>query len=142
MTREDVERILRCVTRWAGKREDVSGLALCGSWARGAATPESDLDLIVIADRPDRLRADPGWHGEIDWESAGYSQLNWTDWVYGAVWSRHVGLLPAAAVELTICGRHWADADPVDPGTRRVVGGGFRILLDPAGRLARLVVDR
>lgn len=32
-----------------------------------------------------------------------------------------------------------AATDPVDPGTRRVVGDGLRILHDPDGLLARLL---
>jgi hypothetical protein len=34
----------------------------------------------------------------------------------------------------------WAATNPVDPGTRRVVTDGLRILHDPDGRLAALAI--
>ncbi|GAA2715191.1 hypothetical protein GCM10010429_36100 [Micromonospora olivasterospora] len=41
-------------------------------------------------------------------------------------------------VELGVVPVSWADIDPVDPGTRRVVSDGHRVVHDPAGVLAAL----
>jgi hypothetical protein len=41
-------------------------------------------------------------------------------------------------VEVGLTEPAWAATDPVDPGTRRVVTDGMRILRDPDGRLAAL----
>jgi hypothetical protein len=43
-------------------------------------------------------------------------------------------------VEVGIAEPVWAATDPVDPGTRRVVTDGLRILHDPDGRLAALAI--
>uniref|UniRef100_J1RVU5 Uncharacterized protein n=1 Tax=Streptomyces auratus AGR0001 TaxID=1160718 RepID=J1RVU5_9ACTN len=42
-------------------------------------------------------------------------------------------------VEMGIGSATWAKTDPVDPGTRRVVTGGARLLHDPTGILADLL---
>ncbi|MFJ9286661.1 hypothetical protein ACIRPE_28475, partial [Kitasatospora aureofaciens] len=42
-------------------------------------------------------------------------------------------------VEVGIGSPAWAKTDPVDPGTRRVVTDGARVLHDPAGILAGLL---
>jgi Nucleotidyltransferase domain len=73
-----VGELLERATAWARRRPDIRGLALVGSWARGSARTDSDVDLVVLT------------------------------------------------------------TDPVDPGTRRVVTDGMRILHDPDGRLAAL----
>ena len=42
-------------------------------------------------------------------------------------------------VEVGIAAPSWAATDPVDPGTRRVVEEGMRIIYDPEELLTRLV---
>ena len=37
---------------------DICGLALVGSWARGTARADSDVDLVVLTSHPDRYLAD------------------------------------------------------------------------------------
>ena len=63
------------------------------------------------------------------------------DAAYGAVWSRHFTLVPRAALELSFAAPSWASLDPIDPGTRRIVEAGWRILVDKAGALADLVAS-
>src|ERR1700716_58173 len=48
-----IEQILDSITAWAASRPDILGLALIGSRARGAATPSSDIDLIILATEPE-----------------------------------------------------------------------------------------
>lgn len=40
------------VTRWAAEREDVRGVMVVGSWARGTARMDSDVDVVVLTDNP------------------------------------------------------------------------------------------
>jgi uncharacterized protein len=108
--------ILTAVTRWAKTQAQVRGLALVGSHARGAARPDSDIDLIALAKDPQIFR-DPAWLAAIDWSAAKVRPAKWTDEEYGAVWSRRVGLTPEG----------------------EVVREGCRILYDPDGLLERLV---
>ena len=57
----DVEAIIGAVTAWALKREDVRALALAGSWARGAAREDSDLDLLLLSERAPDYRRRGDW---------------------------------------------------------------------------------
>ena len=41
---------------WAERRSDIVGVALVGSWARGAASLDSDIDLILLTPNPDAFR--------------------------------------------------------------------------------------
>lgn len=124
------------MTAWAAARDDLRALALVGSQARGTAGPDSDIDLILLAVDPAAYRADTAWLHDIAWPGG---PLNgWHDADYGAVWSRHVTLESGHEVELSFAMPGWAATDPVDPGTRRVVGGGLTIFLDRDGALARL----
>ena len=109
-------------------------MALVGSWARGTARADSDVDQIVLTGRRDRyLDAD-------DWTAAlGATRLLRTQ-AWGPLTERRLLLKGGLEVEVGIAEPSWAATDPVDPGTRRVVTDGLRILHDPEGRLAALAV--
>jgi uncharacterized protein len=52
----EVAEVAARVVRWALDRPDVRAVGMVGSWARGDARPDSDVDLVVLADDPARLR--------------------------------------------------------------------------------------
>lgn len=132
---EAAARLVAAFTEWAKARDDVAGLALVGSHARGDATPDSDVDLMVVAESPGRYVEDTTWvetFGAMD-------DLVVEEW--GAVTSLRVQYSNGLEVELGVTSRAWASTDPVDPGTARVVRAGCRILVDRAGLLADLVLS-
>jgi uncharacterized protein len=129
--------ILRIITEWARAQENVYGLALVGSHARNAARPDSDIDLIVLAQNPSGFR-DAAWLTTIEWSRAGVRPIKWSDEEYGVVWSRRMWFKPEGEVEFGFAPLSWADVSPVDKGTQRVVSDGCRILYDPDGLLKRL----
>ncbi|WP_327231862.1 nucleotidyltransferase domain-containing protein [Streptomyces murinus] len=147
----EVREFLDRLTRWAATREDIVGLLLVGSYARGAARPDSDVDVVLLtADpapyltdtaEPDTAESDiadsggtwTGWAGEL-----GLGRLVRTR-VWGPLTERRYTLVPGLEVEFGIGGPRWARTDPVDPGTRRVVAEGARTLYDPRRVLAELV---
>lgn len=129
---ERVSRVLETVTRWAARREDVGAVGLVGSWARGAARADSDVDLVILVDVPNAYRAD-GWLEETKLEIRG-----WRDADYGPLWSRHAQLSDGLEVEFGFSVREWASREPVDAGTRRVVGDGCHVLFDPERLLNKL----
>lgn len=128
--------VVSAVTRWAGSRRDVRALALLGSWARGCAHAGSDIDLILLVDDPQAYRATP-WLDDLGRSSADARCATWRDESYGTVWSRHVVLDDGAEVEFSFAMPHWAAVDPLDPGTRRVLSDGCRVLHDPHELLRR-----
>jgi hypothetical protein len=123
-----LEQILAAISAWARSRADIHGLALVGSWARGSARRDSDIDLVLVVPDPQKFRSDEHWLGEIDW--AGGRVADWHDAEYGSAWSRHVALKPHCQIEFTFCAVSWAATDPIDTGTADVVSGGCRILVD------------
>jgi len=131
--------ILETVAHWAKAQENVRGLALVGSHARNAARPDSDIDLVVLAQNPRNFR-DAAWLTTIEWSRAGVHPVKWSHEEYGVVWSLRAWFEPECEVEFGFASLSWADASPVDEGTRRVISDGCRVLYDPDGLLKRLTM--
>jgi hypothetical protein len=131
------DRAIALVLDWASAHATIRALAIVGSHARGEAGPDSDIDLMILADDPAAFRHSD-WLASIAWRQGGLSISRWRDEEYGAVWSRRIWLQPGAEVELSFGHVSWADLDPIDAGTRRVISDGCRILYDPDGALHRL----
>lgn len=127
---EQVRLLLDVIRPWAFPQPDIRGLALIGSWARGEARPDSDLDLMLLVLSPERYRKTSAWLPEIAWQSARFSLSGFRDAEYGRVWSRHVELTPFAEIELCFASCDWAGGNPLDPGTASVVRNGCRVLFD------------
>ncbi|MEV5428007.1 nucleotidyltransferase domain-containing protein [Streptomyces sp. NPDC052701] len=128
----EAQEIIDRVTRWAAGRQDVVGLLLVGSYARDAARPDSDIDLVL-------LTTDPAPYSGTAWadELALGELLRTRAW--GPLTERRHATASGREVEIGIGSAQWARTDPVDPGTRRVVTDGARPLHDPAGVLAALI---
>ena len=137
MTNAQLEHVLAPVAAWARSRADVFGLALVGSWARGAGRPDSDIDLVLLVSDPQAFRHGDGWLADIGWSTQ--RVVDWHDVEYGTAWSRHVRLEPPCEIEFTFCARSWARTCPVDLGTFEVVSGGCGVLLDKKGLFERLL---
>ncbi len=121
------------VRQWATQRRDVIAVALVGSWAMRTATPASDVDLVIIVNDPQRSLANNQWlqhFGEV---------LRTSDEDWGEVQSKRVFYANGLEVEFGITSRKWASTAPVDPGTKKVVEHGVRILLDRNGILDSLL---
>ena len=131
--------ILAQVTRWAANRDDIVAIALVGSWARGTAREDSDVDLVLLTPHPLWFRRTDRWLNQIDWHAIGSQVATWRDADYGVVWSRHLRLADGTEIEFGFGPLTWASVDPVDPGTLQVISDGCRILFDPQGLLEKLV---
>jgi len=129
--------ILQTVTRWAKAQENVRGLALVGSHARNAARPDSDIDLVVLA-QDTKIYRDAAWLTAIEWSAAGVHPVKWSHEEYGVLWSLRVWFEPECEVEFGFAPLSWAEVSPVDKGTQRVIADGCRILYDPDGLMKRL----
>jgi uncharacterized protein len=136
---QSIELILQVVVAWATAQPKIRAIALVGSHARGIARPDSDIDFMLLAMDPESFRADTTWVAEIDWHAVGTRLQKWQDEEYGAAWSRRIWLTDRCVqVELTFASLSWADREPPDEGTRRVISNGCRILYDPDELLCRL----
>lgn len=127
-----VAGFLDSVTRWAPRQAGVLAVGLAGSWARGAASPLSDVDLVVVVTDPDRWLADDAWLADF----GSVTRVEDEDW--GLLRSRRVFFADGLEVEFGITTEAWT-RPPLDPGTRGVIADGFRVLYDLDGALGRAV---
>ena len=133
------ERILQIIVDWAKTQPTIQAVAVVGSHARGTARAESDIDLMLLATNPQAFRADVAWLDAIDWNAIGSRPMKWQDEDYGELWSRRLWLEQnGGEVEFGFASPSWADVNPLDPGTRRVIADGCCILHDPKKILSRL----
>jgi uncharacterized protein len=126
---------LSALEAWAKKQPDILAVAIIGSHAKGMAGPDSDIDIVIIADDPDRYSETSSWlecFGRI-------RSISNEDW--GLLQSRRVHYLAGLEVEFGITNRKWAHTHPIDPGTKRVVSDGMRILHDPEDLLQSLITQ-
>jgi hypothetical protein len=129
----EVETLLDLVPRWASGRADVRAVALVGSWANGAPTPTSDVDLVLLTDEPMLYVEGEDWVGQL----GGVALLNTRSW--GAIIERRFRLPSGLEVEVGVGDPSWASVEPLDEGTRRVVTDGLKALYDPEGLLETLL---
>ncbi len=118
---------------WARTRPDIVGVVLVGSWARDEARPDSDIDVLV-------LTKSSTYVDEVDWLNdalpGGAALVRTARW--GSLVERRVLRPDGLEVEFGFVDPSWAEADPIDEGTARVIGDGHRIWYDPSGLLAEL----
>ena len=131
--------VAKAITDWATAQATVRGLALVGSHARCEARRHSDIDFMVLAVDPKTFKTDSAWPTSIAWP--GRRLVEWEDEIYDLVWSRRLRLDPFCEVEMSFGPLSWAVPSPVDPGTRKIVSGGFRALYDPDGMMERLCAE-
>jgi uncharacterized protein len=127
------DQLLESVIEWASTREEIVGVAWAGSHARGDARPDSDVDLMLLTTRAQKLLEEQAWISRFG--TVMRSQIE----TWGRVTSLRVWYDAGLEVEFSLGAPAWAD-DP-DDGTRRVVRDGFRILWDPMGLFAALVAS-
>jgi len=130
----EVEWVMQRAAQWARTQPDIRALLLVGSWARDAARPDSDVDLVVLTTTPECYSPDRAWTRELGAVAINRVQQ------WGAIAERRIVLPSGLEVEVGIGPLSWAQIDPVDAGTRRVITDGCRILHDPDGQLQRLLV--
>jgi hypothetical protein len=117
-----------------GLRYDATAVALVGSHARGEATTESDVDLVLLLEEPGPLLDSEDWFATL---GEGAELVRSAS--FGAVEERRLRRPDGLVVEVCVGLPSWADVDPVDAGTASVVAGGLRVLWDPYGLLHRLL---
>ena len=60
-TVEHIRNFLDHFVIWACDQPDVQAIALVGSYARGAARDDSDIDLVILTDQPRKYLDDLKW---------------------------------------------------------------------------------
>ena len=60
-TIEHIRDFLNAFVTWASAHDDLQGIALVGSYARGEARDDSDIDLVILTDQPQAYLEDLKW---------------------------------------------------------------------------------
>ena len=130
----EVRELLERVCGWASRKPDVVAVGLAGSWVRGDACRDSDVDLVLLTPTKQNYLENESWVQEL----GGVRVVRTRRW--GPKMTERRFILPSGLeVEAGIAPPSWAATDPVDPNLRTIVRDGFRVLYDPEGLLARLV---
>ena len=131
MAQDHVERLLDEITAWASHQTQILVAALVGSHARGCASPESDIDLILITSHPQVLL------NTLEWiHLFGQAEKHQIE-NYGRLISIRVWYAEGHEVEFGITDERWADI-PIDSGTQHVISDGMQILFERDELLSRL----
>ena len=109
--------------RWASTQTDVLAVALVGSYARNAARENSDVDLVIIMDDPQKYLTDTEWTKTFG--AVVKQQIE----DYGMLTSLRVWYESGLEIEYGFTTRAWVKL-PLDKGTKRVVDDGMRVLFE------------
>jgi Streptomycin adenylyltransferase len=125
----NVSAFLEMFGRWAAAQPDVKAAALVGSYARDAATPGSDVDLLILVADVAKFIREQSWVSQFG-EAAECREEDW-----GRVTSLRTFYKDGLEVEYGFATSDWAEM-PIDAGSFRVVADGMSILYDPLGILS------
>ncbi len=125
--RHEYDRVVGAAGEWARARADVVGLAVIGSWARGAARVDSDIDILVLTTDPTTYVEGESWiSGALGEEAPVIATRRW-----GPLVERRVLLASGTEIEWGFATPHWASTSPLDPGTANVIRDGCIAVHDP-----------
>jgi uncharacterized protein len=60
-TIEDIQDFLEEFVNWASEQPDMQGVAVVGSYARGKARVDSDIDFVILTEQPEKYLHDMQW---------------------------------------------------------------------------------
>lgn len=111
------------VEKWASKNDDIEALIVVGSYARGEARADSDIDLVIITTNPETYLSNNFFcdFGKVK----EFKKEDWGRVTSLRVWYEDNGL----EVEFGITTPIWAER-PLDAGTFKVLSDGFRVIVD------------
>jgi uncharacterized protein len=118
---------------WSAQRLDIRAALLVGSFARGAARADSDVDVMLLVQTPESYLGDTTWVQDLGHpRSVAFES-------YGRVTSVRVFFEHGLEAEVGIAPEDWA-SEPYDAGTLRVASGGMLVLLDRDGAATSLAL--
>jgi predicted nucleotidyltransferase len=124
-----IETLLRELAAWADNRPEIRAIVLVGSQAKGTARPESDVDLVILSERPHELLNDLTWTKQFG--TAVREEIEH----WGRLDSVRVWYDSGLEVEFGVATGEWASIP--DEGTLAVLNDGFRVLHDRDALFAR-----
>lgn len=129
----DADELITKVASWAEHDDRVIAAAVCGSYARGEARPDSDIDFCIVCSDPNSLLEGRSWLYVFGSDARVAGPVE----DYGLVQSIRA-FYGATEAEFGVTAEAWIEL-PIDRETASVINDGLRILYDPAGRLEKAV---
>ena len=126
-------RMIPQISQWARENPMVEAVFLVGSYARGTPTPQSDLDVMILT--PQKLFFLE--HTQFAHSFGPVIASQWED--YGPCTSLRVWYQGGEEVEFGLVEPSWLQ-QPLDPGSREVLRGGYRVLVDKPGYFQDLIL--
>lgn len=127
----NVSAFLEAFSQWARSQPDIEAVALVGSYARGAATKGSDVDLVILTSVVDKYLRDQSWVSVFGGPAECRTEY------YGRVTSVRACYASGLEVEFGFTTPDWAHM-PIDEGTLSVVRAGMQVVHDPHGVIAQM----
>ena len=134
MQQSQADQFIDEFIEWAGSQPDIQAVALVGSYARQAASEESDLDLVILTDQAEQYLNFQVWLHNFG-TVKGRQEEN-----YGKVTSLRVWFDENIEIEFGFTTPDWATL-PVDEGTGRVVKDGMCVLFERTPLLSSMQAE-
>ena len=122
-TLQQANAFIKHFTRWASTQTDIVAVALVGSHARNSAREDSDVDLVIITDDPQKYLI------RTEWTKAFGVVAKQQIEEYGMLTSLRVWYESGLEIEYGFTARAWAQI-PLDEGTKKVIEDGMQVLFE------------
>jgi predicted nucleotidyltransferase len=127
---EYIQDFLNAFVAWASEQDDIQAIALVGSYARSEARDDSDIDLVILTDRPEKYLESTEWTKQFG--AVEKHQIE----NYGKLTSLRVWYQNGIEAEYGFTAPDWAEI-PLDAGTQEVIHGGMSVLFERVDVLSR-----
>jgi hypothetical protein len=127
----DANELIARVAEWSRQDDRVIAAGLCGSYARGEARRDSDVDFCILSADPTSLLKDRSWVYNIGSDARVIGPVE----DYNLVQSIRV-LFGTTEAEFGLTDEAWMQI-PLDRQTAGVINAGLQVLYDPEGRLKK-----
>ncbi|HEY3251663.1 MAG TPA: nucleotidyltransferase domain-containing protein [Ignavibacteria bacterium] len=128
-----IENFLGNVKAWGIEEKNIISILLVGSYANGSAKENSDIDIIILTPNPDGYLQNRSWldkFGKTD-------RIIYEEW--GLVRTVRAFYRNGFEAEFNFSTEEWAKTNPVDTGTKKVMAGGYKIIIDKTGIISSLI---
>jgi predicted nucleotidyltransferase len=118
-----VDFLLNEFINWCKKQNEIIGVAIVGSFARGDFNADSDVDLVIIS--TDKMNTIDTIYSQFHYDEMIHHSIE--EW--GILTSLRIFYKNELEIEYGVVTKQWVE-EPLDEGTKEVVENGFMILLD------------
>ncbi len=129
----DAYELIAKVADWSQRDDRVIAAGVCGSYARGEARPDSDVDFCILTPDPRSLLEDRTWIRSFGTDARVAGPIE----DYNLVQSIRV-FYGSTEAEFGVTDEAWMRL-PIDRETAGVINDGLQILYDPDGCLKNAI---